>query len=228
VYSGYTTDREACHLQTQQATTNTSSAALLHQLDRAFELVARGDLFEARRIQARAIVQARRHRFDWLPAALGDLGDTLRLLGRHQATIALLREAAALFHQQGDTKQVRCHLLELCEVYLDKDNAEGAKETLQRLGGGQDTNTVRGRLYALTGNRYKLHDVAQQIRRGDGPLTADDWLVLALNDQADGFTKRAAERLEVGLRLAAESWDTHAMERIKRAQEALQRGGESA
>jgi tetratricopeptide (TPR) repeat protein len=215
-------------MQTQPATTNTSSAALLHQLDRAVELVARGDLFEARRIQARAIVQARRHRFDWLPAAIGDLGDTLRLLGRHQATIALLREAAALFHKQGDTKQVRCHLLELCEVYLDQDNAEGAKETLQRLGGGQDTNTVRGRLYALTGNRYKLHDVAQQIRRGDDPLTPDDWLVLALHDQADGLTKRAAERLEMGMRLAAEQWDTHAIARIKRAQEALQRGGESA
>jgi hypothetical protein len=118
--------------------------------------------------------------------------------------------------------------LELCEVYLDQDNAEGAKETLARLGGGADTSTLRGRLYALTGNRYKLHDVVNSIRRGDAPLTPDDWLVLALHDQADGLTKRAAERLETGMRLAADRWDMHAVARIKRAQESLQRGGESA
>lgn len=207
-------------MQTQQATTQ-MLAEIHYQMNH-------GNWTTAAHLAAQAIRSAVLQEPDLLPVAQEELARIWRARGRGNSAAFLFQRASRSYGALGLAADSRRCLLTVAEILLDAGRAQEAQRAVNALGGGLDTLVLRGRLYALQGDRYRLQGVAGEVRHKQEPLGPDDYLVLALHEMARGRTNRATERLQQAMHLAATVWDVYAMQRIERAQEGIQRGGKSA
>lgn len=204
-----------------QATADRLPDEFAAQLDHGAQLIAHGNWLQSRRLHARLVVQARSQSPRSLPTALVGLAETTRATGRIPAALHLYQEAALRYREVGMILEARACLRIACEIQLDRGDASGASAILQTLAHGRDTLALWGRLHHLRGEVRQFRTVARRIRSTGATLTADEQLVVALDDLQHGFTGRAAELLQRAMRLAAERWDVYAMHRIGQVQEAL-------